>query len=79
MPIPSIDWDSSRSIPFTVVDWPRSLTMMTRFSISSAERPGYWKTAITTGMSMAGKMSTVMREKARAPITTMTMQSTTTV
>ncbi len=57
IPIPDRDCDSMRLIPFTVVDMARSLMMTTRRSMSSALRPGYDQTMMTTGMSITGKMS----------------------
>ena len=40
MPMPGIDWLSIRSIPFTVVEYARSLMNTTRRSMSSVVRPG---------------------------------------
>ena len=68
-----------RSIPSTTDDRPRSLNSTTRFSMSSADSPGYAHTTATTGMSIDGKMSTSMLRIDNAPISRMTAAITATV
>ncbi len=40
MPVPGIDCDSMRWMPFTVVEYARSVMKTTRRSMSSVVRPG---------------------------------------
>ena len=54
---PLYDCDSMCSMSLTVVVSARSLMVTMRFSISSAETPGYAQIRLTTGISMVGKMS----------------------
>src|ERR1700733_822272 len=54
---PTSDCDSIWSILSTVVVSVRSVRVTMRLAISTAERPLYCQTMLTTGMSMLGKMS----------------------
>ncbi len=51
----------------------------TRRSMSSAERPGYDQTTMTTGMSIVGKMSACIRVVHSAPSSRITNEKTATV
>src|SRR5438105_14542679 len=74
-----IDCESMRWMPLTVVDMARSLMNTTRRSMSSADRPGQFHTTITTGMSMAGRMSVFIRPVESTPKMAISEQRTATV
>src|SRR3954466_4186854 len=76
IPIPLIDCESMREMPLTVVDITRSLMKTTRRSMSSAERPGELRATITTGMSIAGRMSVFIFVVERIPKMAMSEQRT---
>ncbi|HEY5229197.1 MAG TPA: hypothetical protein VIJ19_11690 [Opitutaceae bacterium] len=65
------DCDSRCSMSFTVVVIARSLTVTTRFAISSGVRPLYCQMTTTTGMSIGGKMSLAILNAERTPGTKM--------
>ncbi len=65
---PLSDWDSMCSISLTVVVMPRSLLLVMRPAISSAERPANCHTTLTTGMLMFGKISVGIDRMLKAPI-----------
>src|SRR4051794_22403414 len=77
--VPRSVCDSMCSISLTVVVSPRSKPETMRLDISSADIPLYCQTAVTTGMSMLGKMSVGVREIASGPTKRMTTASTTKV
>ena len=55
------------SMSLTVVVIPRSKLLTMRYDSSSADRPPYAHTTVTTGMSMFGKMSVGVRRIAMGP------------
>src|SRR3954468_19346335 len=76
IPMLLIDCESMREMPLTVVGIARSLMKTTRRSMSSAERPGEFHTTITTGMSIAGRMSVFIFVVERVPKMAMSEQRT---
>ena len=66
--MPLSDCDSMCSMSFTVVVMLRSLGLVMRLAISSAERPVYCQTTLTTGLSIFGKMSVGILRMLKAPI-----------
>src|SRR4029077_6719835 len=74
--MPLTDWDSMCSIPATVVVMARSWIVTIRRSMSSGPRPLYCQMAVTTGMSIWGKMSVAIRRSESTPKTTTSMAPT---
>src|SRR6266436_4445175 len=79
MAVPRSDTDSMCSIPFTVVVKARSLTVTIRPCISVGDSPEKFQMTVTTGMLMAGKMSTVMVRTDMTPRTAISRARTTNV
>src|SRR6266481_1731636 len=79
MAVPRSDTDSMCSIPFTVVVKARSLTVTIRPCISVGDSPEKFQMTVTTGMLMAGKMSTIMVTMDTTPRTAMSRARTTNV
>ena len=77
-PTPGMQFDSMRSMPATVVEYARSEMITTRRSISSAERPEYCQPTNTTGISILGKKSTIIRVAASTPSSSKSSDSTAT-
>ncbi len=78
-PTPFSDCDSMCSMLFTVVVIARSETVIIRPSTSLGERPVYCQITDTTGMLIAGKMSTGVRAMVRPPTIAMSKAITTKV
>jgi hypothetical protein len=55
---------------------PRSLLLVMRLAISSAERPGNCQTTLTTGISIFGKISVGIERMLNAPIKSRSMAKT---
>jgi hypothetical protein len=64
------------SISLTVVVMPRSLGLVMRLAISSADRPVYCQTTLTTGILMFGKMSVGIVRMLTAPMISRSMAKT---
>ena len=78
-PRPVNDCDSMCSMSLTVVVRERSDGVVKRLSISSAERPLYCQMALTTGISMSGRISVGIREIAMPPRMAISMAAATKV
>src|ERR1700688_139043 len=64
---PYSDVDSMCSMSLTEDEYNRSLGRTIRRSMSSGERPAYCQKRVTTGMLIAGKMSTAILTIANTP------------
>src|SRR5579862_2518652 len=76
---PASDWLSMCSMPLTDVVAARSNCVVMRPAISVGDSPEYDQIAATTGMSMFGKMSVLIRAMVSAPVSAMSSASTTKV
>jgi hypothetical protein len=74
-----MDCDSMCSMSLTVVVIARSVTVRTRFSISSGDSPAKDQMTVTTGMFTSGKMSTGIRSIVTMPSTRMSSATMTNV